>query len=390
MNILKKFSQTRFIFIILILLSLVLSFIVISVIPSFPVVSDSADYHVLALMVLENPSNLASIIDGTVQPPLYSVFLATTYLFFGHTYTAVYVLQFLLVGLISAFVFLISREHFKLSLLPSLLLSAIILFWPYLVLFSLLLRTEVLFIFLLMVSIWLFLRATDHPSWQRYALSGAILGVAALVRPVVLFLPIWLAVLSLPFVIRKNSKYKISVKTWASSLRAGLGAFLLVILPWIIVASLTWKTFIPISENLGAVFEKGNVTLDYLDQNITSDNGFINTELISAKLKNLYLFWNPGAGGYRAESLLQKYPLAEIGIWIYKIVFFILLGFAAPAFIKPNKNTLALGSIILYFWLVHVATFPYPRYMLPVVPLVALLAFVSFERFSRYFVQKTN
>jgi len=357
-----------------ILLSLVIGVVAIIVLPDFPVISDSADYNALGQLISEDVSMLLTVVDDTVQPPLYPLVLGGLYALFGVSHTIVFLFQFLLVGLIGYIIFRIAHDHLNLPFRISILAGLVVLFWPYMILFSLLIRTEILFIFLFILSLWFLLQGLRLGLYKDYAFAGAIIGLASLTRPVVLLLPFWLAGIAILYRLWKRD---LSF-TWIRPVIIGIVVFVLILFPWVAITSLKFGRFIPVAGNLSAVIEKGNVNLEYLE-------GVKNTSLrdvMSAKLQNIYLFWNPGAGGYRAERVLETYPSATILLWVYRIGFFLLLGFASLAFNhKKNMPVILLGITILYFWTLHIVTFPYPRYMLPVVPMVIVLAIFSFYRF---------
>jgi len=64
---------------------------------------------------------------------------------------------------------------------------------PVSILYSCLLQPETLFTALLLVATLYWLRAMEAPSWRPAAAAGLMLGIAALTRPIGLFLPLWLA-----------------------------------------------------------------------------------------------------------------------------------------------------------------------------------------------------
>lgn len=365
-------------------ISFILCAVISQVVPQFPVISDSADYDTLALRILDDPRSISMPIDETVQPPLYPLLLAGVYSFFGHTYSAVYAIQFIFVGLIAAFMFIVARAYLKISFRSALVVALCILGWPYFILFSLLLRTEVLFIFLTLWSALLFLRFVETEVKQYVFASGLVLGLATLARPVTLLLPIWLggSILLLLFLFRRE-EYRKRMQNIIVYTGIAFVGFMLVVGPWIAYVSYHNQSFIPVSGNARAVLEKGNVTFEYLEDSElerTGETSFV--DLLRVKSMNVFLFWNPGAGGYRAERIYEIYPIASVGIWLYRIAFFLLLIGAAYALYRhENRYVILSGVIIAYFWAVHVVTFPYPRYMLPTVPFVIVLALYTFDTY---------
>ena len=214
------------------------------------------------------------------------------------------------------------------------------------------------------------------------------MGMAILTRPVILLLPVWLCLfffIALKFRKKAGEWYKI-------------GVFLLlaivVILPWTLRNFLQFDSFIPVSGGLDSALNKSFVTYDYTQGSVSLKPGETNLQTaILFKLKNVYLFWNPGAEGERAQVLTKNYSWANNLILYYKVLFFFILGlaFLSLKFIK-QKEIFLIWTIIIYFWALHVVLFPCPRYTLPVIPLVILLAFFTlnnFRSFLKIIIQKS-
>ena len=121
----------------------------------------------------------------------------------------------------------------------------------------------------------------------------------------------------------------------------------------------------PISSNAGVFVEKSGLFSDGL----------------SGRLKNFFFFWNPGAAGYQAEALSDRYPAARAGFTFYKLVFagIVISGFLSLRYFG-QKPIAALWVFIFYFWAFHTLLFPYPRYTLPIIPLIILGSFFAFSR----------
>jgi hypothetical protein len=99
------------------------------------------------------------------------------------------------------------------------------------------------------------------------------------------------------------------------------------------------------------------------------------TQVLVSKIKNVFLFWNPGAGGYQAQAYIDRYDSVAVLIWLYRIGFLLLLLLAFFVLRSWRDSHIALlWMVVFYFWGVHSALFPYPRYMLPLIPIVLLFA----------------
>ena len=327
--------------------------------PRYPIISDSADYDNAALTLLQEKKFLPS--GGVLYPPGYLFFLAIIYAVFGHNYDAVYIIQFLLLGGIGTIVYFIGKNRLQFSDKQAVIVSIVTIGWPYFILYPMLLMSEILFIFLFLLFVYYFL--------DSKIISGLFLGLATLTRPVILFLPFWLIFFAFLFAQRISIKKQLIL-------------FLIIIFPWIIFTYINSGKIIPVASNLPIVLEKAYKTLGYEEEFQNSAPAEINLQtIVVSKLKNIYLFWNPGAGGYQAEAVTEKYAQARYLFLLYKTAFFIILGlaFISLKFWK-TKEIFFLWTIILYFWLLHTILFPFPRYTLPVIPLVIILAIFTIKR----------
>lgn len=352
-------SKNILIPILLIFLAVVIGALTLLFIPKYPVISDSLDYDNAALTLLQEKKFLPS--GGVLYPPGYPFFLAIIYAIFGHNYNAVYIIQFLLLGGIGVVVYFLGKNRLKFSDGQAVIVSIVTILWPYFILYPMLLMSEILFIFLFLLFVYYFL--------DSRAISGLFLGLATLTRPVILLLPFWLIFFA--FLFAKKISFK-----------KPLVIFLIIISLWITFTYINSGRIIPVASNLPVVLEKAYKTLGYEEEFQNSAPAEINLQtIVVSKLKNIYLFWNPGAGGYQAEAVTEKYALVRYLFLLYKIVFFIILGlaFISLKFWK-TKEIFFLWTIIFYFWSLHTILFPFPRYTLPIMPLVIILAIFTIKR----------
>lgn len=347
--------------------------------PISPLTGDSLEYDLIAQNLSQGKGySLRDSMPTAARPPLYPFFLAFIYTFFGHSYAIVRIIQFMLLGLIGVFVYFIGKNQLSLSPLFAFLASVTVVFWPYFALYSTLVLTEILFTFVLLITVFILLYFHQEGSIAYSVLLGVLLGAAALVRQVVLFLPLW--IMSFFLVFMKSTRRQ----PYRFRLFLVLLVFILTILPWTARNYLHFNQILPITSVTTPVFEKAYVTLDYTEGSVPLKPGEAGLKtIILSRLQNIALFWNPGAEGENARTVVAKYPFAKYLFSGYKIVFFIILGLAffSLKFIK-KKKILLLWSIILYFWAIHTLLFPYPRYTLPIIPLVVLLCFYSINYLS--------
>lgn len=345
----------------------------------FPVSGDTKTYYdPIALNIVRGQGFTLKGVPTAEVTPGYPLFLALIYYIFGHNYTAVRIIQFLILALIGIIVFSIARNYLELSFNFAFLTSLMVVLWPYLILYSTLILTEILFIFFFLLSVLFFLKFQEKPSMNKAIILGMLFGVSALTRQVALFLPLWIIFFLLLFIkFRANKSYFLKMALV-------LSLFFLILVPWTVRNYIRFNKLIPLTSVIGPVLEKSYVTLNYTENSIALKPGEANLEtIIVSRLKNIYLFWNPGAGGTRTQTLIERYPWANYLVLSYKIVFLTILtlAFFSLRFIKKKKIFL-LWCPIFYFWTLHTILFPYPRYTLPIMPLVILLFFYSINYLS--------
>ena len=367
------------------LLAGVLALLVIRVVPTFPVISDFADYDTIAQSLAVSGTYIA--LGPLIYPPLYPAFLALIYIVFGHTYTFVFIAQYLLMGCTGTCVYVLLRRHGGVRAVLAALGGIAVILWPYFILYSYLISNEVLYTFFLVAGTLALFEALAHPSSRRFAAVGALWGLAALTRPVILLLPVWLAFGS--FVL---SFFNFDRGTWAVSKRyltaAGI-AYILVIAPWIAFTYGAFGRLVPIASNFSAVWDKGNETLAYLSDAPPQAHGL--RDVAVAKLQNVFLVWDPGASGYQMEGLVQAIPAARYAIFLYRILFFLILALAAASLLTRATFPWILWAVIGYTWALHTVLFPFPRYTLPIIPLVIAAAVYLVDYcLSRAIVSRTK
>lgn len=352
-------------------LSIILSFIFIKFFPELPVISDSADYNEIATKIISEKTYVTISEDNILYPPLYPIFLSIIYSLGFGTFKVVYFIQYLLIGGTSILTFLTLRKFTKTNLALSIIASVAVIFWPYFILYSQLISSEVLYSFLLALSVFLLLHIKKDSKKYLIILTGISLGFAILTRPVALLLFPWILIAL--FIFSKMPKIfdEISIP-WKKYLTIG-AIMVITILPWEIYVKVKYDRIIPVASNLSYVFEKANGTKAYLSTESIPQKEI---SFIEAKAKNIYLFWNPGATGYHLDILKEKYPLAKNLVLFYRIVFLLIVGLLIVGAFSQRKNVviLILSILILYFWTLHTVLFPFPRYTLPIIPFAIIVA----------------
>ena len=393
------FKNIKFFYITIILISIIIGIISISIMPAFPF-SDEAKYDKIATELINNQTY--PIIKGMLISPGYPFLLALIYKIFGHNYNIVYFIQFLILGFTGIFIFKIGKEFFNFSKIQALFLSLIIICWPYLILYSNLLRTEMLFTFFLTLGVWQLLNLTKNNNIKNNIILGVILTAGTLTRPILLLLPFWIIFFIFIYQLIKNKnlknddKQKLFTKKQIRNVIIILTLFIVLLTPWIYFSSKKTGKLTPVASNIKNVYSKANKSFGYERKTYKNPDFKIGAKItpkkiIISKLKNVYRFWKSGAEGYQAEMLIKKIPVTKYLISLYRILFYIMLftAFCSIYFIK-KKEIFLLWLIITYFWGVHSVLFPYPRYTLPIIPLVLLLSIYTIINHKKLLKRNEN
>lgn len=348
----------------------------------FPPQSGDSFYYNTAALNLVKSEGFPSEKIFALRGPGYPFFLAGIYKIFGeNNYWVVRIFQIFILAGLGILVFLIGRSFLNLSLAFAFLASATLVLWPYFIVWTSLILTEILFIFFFILSVFFLLKLQKTLLLKYSLFSGLVLGLATLIRPEILFLPIWLFFLWF-FFERKTQNLKIIFRRQVLVIII----FILLIVPWLTRNVVLFQTPLPHltfsrwSDEPGE--EQKNLLL-YLQEKVG--------EKPILTIKNIIYFWNPGAQGLRAQAILEKYPWVSYLFLIYKILFFVILvaAFATLIFTQKKRFFLFWGTIF-YYWIIHGLIFPSPRHTLPVIPLVILLAWLSIERLYRSLRKKPS
>lgn len=331
-------------------------------VPDFGVKEQAAAYDEIAQNLAEGRGFVWQ--DGSIanETPGYPYFLAIIYFIIGHNYTAVKIIQLLALGLIGVSVYFICKR-LNLKFIFSVLAALVTALWPYFLLYNNLILPEILLTLLLAVTMYLLLLFQKSPSYLKSASLGIILGLAALTRPMFLLLPFFLAA-GIVIFIQKFRQPKCFFK-----LLVLIIAFIITLTPWTIRNYVEFKELTPVKSEISNIAEEDEaVTTAIQEQAPSKQSG-------TFYLKNVYLFWNPGAAGKQAKVITDKYPKADYLILSYKIIFFCILALALSSlkFLK-EKKVLLLWLGIAYFWAGYIFVSPLPRYTLPVIPITIALA----------------
>ncbi|NOX98091.1 MAG: phospholipid carrier-dependent glycosyltransferase [Nitrospirae bacterium] len=356
---------------------------------------DTKRYDDIALSLLSRGDFSTAQGDPAISDgPIYPLFLAAIFSIFGHSLTAVRLIQAIIDSFTCLIIYLIALQMNQRKSI-AILASAMAAIYPELIASSAFVLTETLFTFLLSVSTLLLLRAKFKESKVLAVISGIFFGITILCRAVALLIPPFLFLSFLFFSNRKRNLSLITILTIA---------MLLTIAPWTIRNFLVFDRFLPVSIGLGGNLWIGSYQPWQGDYNYKdlSDKKEIEAGLSPIEadqrlkeeaLKNIkenplgYLrlfprkfarFWFKIPGG---KEVLKGKTLSKD--FLYTIHFLLLFFFALGLWFSLRKRTFAILTpllIILYFTLIHVILFAIPRYRIPITPFILIFSAMGLYR----------
>lgn len=148
-------------------------------------IGDSHGYYLRALSII-NTQSLSGL--GSFRLPGYMIFLASIYFLFGVKPWAVLLLQvFLDIGIV-IIVYFIAKEIFKSETVAFIAAILYSISFPS-AYYSIRLLTETLFTFIFALAILIFIKGLRKDKLLNFALTGFLIGLSTLVRPVALYIP---------------------------------------------------------------------------------------------------------------------------------------------------------------------------------------------------------
>jgi len=356
---------------------------------------DAAEYDRLGLNLAKGNGLKDEFLSHRM--PLYPAFLALCYLIWGHSYVAVRLVQSLLGTLTCLFVYLAARRVAGDGLARIALFVAAV--YPPLIRYSYFggpafLLSETLFIFFLSLGVLVLLLwwTDDQRQLALLAIGGLILGVAQLVRPVLLLAPVFVGLWLIIFV--RDGRFAMR---WSGRLgRAIIFAvcFLAPTVPWAVRNFQAHGAVILATTNGGAAFLGGN--------NSAARGAWVpphkNSDLDPAELEGLgelgrdrrqyekawaFLRAHPERILWLAarKILIQFSPFSEVedGVVSYNFGYgmvlpFVVLGALWGLVPGTRQPDLLIAAVLLALTSVAIVTMGDPRYRYPIEPLLMLFA----------------
>ncbi|CAI4032536.1 Glycosyltransferase family 39 protein [Nitrospira tepida] len=317
-------------------------------------------------------------------PPLYGMFIAFLQSIFGEDLGPVKIVQVMVDSVTVILVFLIMREIFNAR--TGLLAAAVLAVYPFAIYLAISIAAEPLVTCLLAGFVLLVIYAVRLQDLRYFAAAGIVLGLATLTRGATQFLP-FLLVFVLVFLIRGGKQVLISYMVC-------LAGFVLVISPWTVRNLVVLDDVIPVATAGGIVILMGsNETYLTIPGKTEMNEKYPPPQGI--KPSEVDRYWR-NAGITEHLRHLQADP---IGFVTFNIAKFFRLWYATES---GDNHQWTLGGnlplyllacvglvialrtqqylvliplfVIGYYALLHWASLPLFRYMMPVMPYVIGLA----------------
>ena len=353
--------------------------------PGLGVFPDSKEYDALGWSLASGRGFGIDEVPSTYRAPGYPFFLSIIYVLFGHSYAAVKIIQSLIGSLTCLFVFLIGERLFTKRV--GVIAAGVAAVYPYLVVYTGVLLSETLFVFLSMGFLYLLVRLSPAFTWWQAGSAGLLLGAMNLTRPVILLFPIFLFFWGWA---RFGTKVKAAILTGVV-----LGSMCLVVLPWTLRNYLVTGSFVLIAAHpiWGALYGANNPTIvqdpdtiggwvppDQMEDPRSAYLSFMRhyflhepLELLRLELHKLKRFW----------SVFPKttYRDRVISLFSYGLLLPLFLTGVVLSLQLPEKPWILL-TWILYFNLIALVFYGSTRFRLPVEPVLILFGAFALDRFA--------
>ncbi len=378
---------------------------------------DSPEYDVVA-------QNLAHGHGFSIKPdlptpsraPLYPLFLAAFYYIFGWAftplsasmlhYTPLGVVQSAMDALSCLIIYFIALRLFNRSQVVAVLSAALYAIYPAMIRYCHLMYTEVLFIFLFLLSILLLLRAIEKESYLLFILSGICLGLGTLTRGTTLLFPFFTLVLLL-----RNKKL-------LKKLFVFIACSIITVAPWTIRNYVQFHRFIPIctlgfneafwhtGQELQGKYSYARIrqiesemrqkanTYDYIEyekqigkegMELIKQKPYAYTILVIKRFPKFWLSghwsmfassyppWPPSPLSQDLENKLYMKVLIRLGLFADQFIL-LLLAIIGMALATNRGYNAHIPILILVYFSGYILFDPNPRYHLPAMPYVMMFS----------------
>ncbi len=282
-----------------------------------------------------------------------------------------------------------AREIFnkKIALIASLLWSS----YPLNLWFIKNPNTEVPFMLLFFLAIWLYVKGTTQKRLPAFFGTGALLGFALLIRPIALFLPLVFA--GGLFFMKKRIAHAIVLL---------ISGVLVIIAPWVLYASLESGHFVPVS-SLGPTASSVGLSYAFVGDGRHQKDVPSDVRALMQEVRNKKLEKTSDIAGFVFNALMKK-PIPFLKLLILKLLrswyatyamwdetqiillqipylLLAILGIQLTFKRFPNRtrSLYFLLSIVFYFWLITFLGLSIVRYTIPAMAILMCFAALTIE-----------
>jgi len=236
---------------------------VVVVAPKIPALGDASAYHLLAEHLARGDGYIRPFDDLLLHlrrptaeyPPLFPVLLSLPARLGAHSVKQQQIfLAFLGAGTVSL-VGLLGRRVASAEV--GLCAAALAAVYPMLFLTEATLMAESLYVALVTLLLLCAYRAYDEPTSVRFAVLGAVIGLATLTRAEGMLLG---AVVTIPMVLARRG---LSSRKRCARVAVALGVAVAVVAPWTVRNALRFHTFVPVSNNVATLIDGANCDATY-------------------------------------------------------------------------------------------------------------------------------
>ena len=251
---------------------------------------------------------------------------------------------------------------------------------------TVLILTETVFKFLLILLIYITIKALKTKSMKYYFAGGVVWALSVMVRPTIALFPVVVFTMWLV--------YHYSIREMIVRTSLVLGIFFLIMFPWWIRNYNVFDRVIPFTLSSGNPFLQGtyinyNQSVGYTGYDYSDDPIIRDKDELDAGKQRLILNFRQNPIGYIYWYSIGKtlyfwlapyyyksafgIPILLVGIYHISLLILALTGMIRLKYIK-NNSILFLMLVVLYFTVVYLPYYTCSRYAYPVMPYIIILA----------------
>ncbi len=311
-----------------------------------------------------------------IRPPVYPLFLILHYLIFGQSRIFLAIVQSILQAGACVILYKLTKSYIRDQRI-AFISSMVMALYPQSMLYSSQVATESLYLFLMMITVYLFLSLTAGPRPGLFYVLGAMLGVLALCKPAsqLMFIPVCTVI---------GYRYRSRWRMAAKGIIEIMFALVLVVSPWTIRNYIVSGDFVPVATRGGrflysntiSTSEEEQVAYEMLESEGIENPDEEDSEWLNLAVRNILK--NPGnfirntlrtssdfwyRGHSRSVSIFNafvNFPLLFFGILGLRIAW------------RKGLHLLPILALVIYFNGIYGLLHAMARYALPVIPFIIM------------------